>query len=488
MPLPQALAINDVHSLPGVHPAPRQQPIYEQVVSRSPEGSSSKLTIIHLFTYSTRNDSMPLHRNKLVIALAFSILSQGVAAGALKDIYLKALTNDPQLRAAHARYQADSEATQQSRAGLLPQLNLGGSLGYSDIDPGTDGSSNSLSLTLSQPVFRAQNWFNFERSQQLTEQAAAVFAKAQQDLIQRTLQAYMTVLEAKTNLTSAQAEEKAIQRRLEQVKAQFEVGLIAITDVQEAQATFDNTQVRRILAEGALDNSYEALERLSSDRVQDAPALHADYPITALLPEQRDPWVAKALAENLELSIIQHGVRAAQIQTQVAKAGLYPTLDLSASLSDSNTHSRTQFDGRNDTLALTLNVPLYLGGAVRSQQREAFQRLESSREQQEDIRRKVIQDTRSLFRNLQTDRATINARQQAISSSQAALHATSAGFEVGTRNVVDVLQAERQLFAAQRDFANARYTYVRNLFQFKQTIGSLNPDDIEQLDQWMTAP
>jgi len=298
----------------------------------------------------------------------------------------------------------------------------------------------------------------------------------------------MTVLEAKTNLTSAQAEEKAIQRRLEQVKAQFDVGLIAITDVQEAQATFDNTQVRRILAEGALDNSYEALERLSSDRVQDAPALHADYPINALVPEQRDPWVEKALAENLELSIIQQGVEAAKIQTRVAKAGRYPTIDLNASLSDSNSHNSSQFDGRNGTLSLTLNVPLYQGGSVRSQQREAFQRLESNREQQENIRRKVIQDTRSLFRNLQTDRATIKARQQAISSSEAALHATSAGFEVGTRNVVDVLQAERQLFAAQRDYANARYTYVRNLFQFKQTIGSLNPDDIDQLDQWMTAP
>lgn len=431
---------------------------------------------------------MNAHPKKLLFTLALALLSQGATAGALKDIYLKALTNDPQLRAAQASFRADSEATPQSRAGLLPRLNLGGSLGYSDSSPGTDGVNNSLSLTLSQPVFRAQNWFSFQRSQQLTQQAASVFDKAQQDLIQRTLQAYMTVLEAKTNLTSAQAEEKAIQRRLDQVKAQFEVGLIAITDVQEAQATFDNSQVQRILAEGALDNSYEALERLNADPIQATPALNADYPITALVPDQRDPWVEKALAENIELAIIQHAVGAAQSQTKIAKAGLYPTLDLNASLSDSNSNNPANFDGSNGTLALTLNVPLYQGGSVRSQQREAFQRLESSREQHEDLRRRVTQDTRSLFRNLQTDRATIKARQQAISSSQSALHATSAGFEVGTRNVVDVLQAERQLFAAQRDFANARYTYVRNLFQFKQAIGSLNPDDLYELDRWMTTP
>ncbi|MEH6825232.1 MAG: TolC family outer membrane protein [Motiliproteus sp.] len=437
---------------------------------------------------------MKAHPKKLLLTLALSLLSQGATAGALKEIYLKALTNDPQLRAAQASFRADSEATPQSRAGLLPTLNLGGSLGYSDSHPGTNGVNNSLSLTLSQPVFRAQNWFSFQRSQQLTEQAASVFAKAQQDLIQRTLQAYMTVLEAKTNLTSAQAEEKAIQRRLDQVKAQFEVGLIAITDVQEAQATFDNSQVQRILAEGALDNSYEALERLNADPIQETPALNADYPITALVPDQRDPWVEKALTENIELAIFQHGVGAAQTQTKIAKAGHYPTLDLNASLSDSNSNSNSNsnssatFDGSNGTLALTLNVPLYLGGSVRSQQREAFQRLDASREQHEDLRRKVTQDTRSLFRNLQTDRATIKARQQAISSSQSALHATSAGFEVGTRNVVDVLQAERQLFAAQRDFANARYTYVRNLFQFKQAIGSLNPEDLYELDRWMTTP
>lgn len=429
---------------------------------------------------------MNVHPKKALAILALSLLSQSAAAGALKEIYLKALTNDPQLRAAQASFRAASEATPQSRAGLLPQLNLGGSLGYSDPHPGSGGTTNSLSLTLSQPVFRAQNWFSFQRSRQLTDQASAVFAKAQQDLIQRTLQAYMSVLEAKSNLTSSQAEEKAIQRRLDQVKAQFEVGLIAITDVQEAQATFDIAQVQRILAAGALDNSYEALERLSADPVQQIPALNADYPITALLPEQRDPWVEKALAENLGLEILQQTVAAAHTQTKIAKAGLYPTLDLNASLSNSN--SSANVDGSNGTLALTLNVPLYLGGSLRSQQREAFQRLESSREQYEDLRRKVVQDTRSLFRNLQTDRATIRARQQAISSSQAALDATSAGFEVGTRNVVDLLQAERQLFAAQRDFANARYSYVRNLFEFKQAIGSLNPDDLYQLDLWMTTP
>ncbi len=425
---------------------------------------------------------MKAQPKKLLAVLAISLLSHGVSAGALKDIYLQALDNDPQLRAARATFRADNEAAPLSRAGLLPQINLGASLGYSASDPGSDGGTSSLSLTLTQPVFRAQNWFNFERSQQLTEQAAAVFAKAQQDLIQRTVQAYMTVLEAKTNLTSAQAEEKAIKRRLDQVKVQFEVGLIAITDVQEAQATFDNSQVQRILAEGALDNSFETLERLTADAVQATPPLSPDYPIAALSPDQRDPWVEKALLENLDLTIAGHSIAAAQTQTQIAQAGHYPTVDLNASLSHSNTNS---VDGNTSAIALTLNVPLYLGGSVTAQERQSIYRLETSRELREDTRRKVSQDTRSLFRNLQTDRATIKARQQAITSSETALQATSAGFEVGTRNVVDVLQAERQLFSAQRDFSNARYTYVRNLFLFKQAIGSLNPDDLYELDRWM---
>lgn len=425
---------------------------------------------------------MKAQPKKLLAALAISLLSHGVSAGALKDIYLKALDNDPQLRAARATFRADNEAAPQSRAGLLPQVNLGGSLGYSSTDPGSDGGTNSLSLTLTQPVFRAQNWFNFERSQQLTEQAAAVFAKAQQDLIQRTVQAYMTVLEAKTNLTSAQAEEKAIKRRLDQVKVQFEVGLIAITDVQEAQATFDNSQVQRILAEGALDNSFEALERLTASAVQETPPLSIDYPITPLSPDQRDPWVDKALLENLELTIAGHSIAAAQTQTKIARAGHYPTVDLNASLSNSDTNS---FDGDSSSIALTLNVPLYLGGSVSSQERESIHRLETSRELREDTRRKVTQNTRSLFRNLQTDRATIKARQQATTSSETALQATAAGFEVGTRNVVDVLLAERQLISSQRDYSNARYNYVRNLFQFKQAIGSLNPDDLYELDLWM---
>lgn len=424
---------------------------------------------------------------RLLPPLAGWLLWAGsVQAASLAEIYRLALDNDPQLKAAQATYQADAEALPQARAGLLPTLSLSANSSYRDSDFSvlSEGNSNGYSLSLSQPVFRVQNWFTFKQGQLLSRQAETEFGKAQQDLIVRTLEAYLDVLQAQTNLTTAQAEEKAIKRRLDQVQAQFEVGLIAITDVQEAQAAYDNSLVNRILAEGALDNSFESLERLTDQSYDRIDALAGAYPIEPLQPDQRQPWLEKADSDNLELRIVRLQTDAAEQSTKASHAGHYPTLDLTANYSVEN---NATFDGDSSQIGLTLNLPLFSGGLTSSRYRESQQRWYASRESQEDTLRKVQQDTRSLFRDLRTDRATVKARQQAIKSSETALEATAAGFEVGTRNVVDVLQAERQLFSTQRDYATARYEYVRDLFRFKQAVGTLNPEDINQLDRWMTS-
>jgi outer membrane protein len=426
-------------------------------------------------------------RNQLLASMTgLTLLVAGAQAGTLANIYQQAVNNDPQLKAAEATYRADAEALPQARAGLLPTLSLSANSDYRDSDSASlsDGNSNGYSLSLSQPVFRAQSWFTFKQGQVLSHQAETEFGKAQQDLITRTLEAYLDVLQAQTNLTTSQAEEKAIKRRLDQVQVQFEVGLIAITDVHEAQAAYDNARVNRIIAEGELDNSFEALERLTDQAYTQIDALAGNYPIEALNPDQRQPWLEKARADNLEFQITRLQTDAAKQATKASHADHYPTLDLTASYSDDD---NSTFSGESNQIGLTLNLPLFSGGLTSSRHRESQQRWYAAREFQEDTLRKVQQDTRSLFRDLRTDRATVKARQQAIKSSETALEATAAGFEVGTRNVVDVLQAERQLFAAQRDYATARYEYVRDLFRFKQAVGTLNPEDIDQLDRWMTA-
>lgn len=419
--------------------------------------------------------------------LAVAVQSAPLQAAALADIYQQALANDPQLKSAEATYLAGREAEPQARAGLLPNVNLQANTTWTDTDS-RDFNNHGYTVSLSQPLFNANAWFGFKRGQAQSEQARLQFDLAQQTLILRVVESYLNVLRAQNALETTQAQERAIKRRLEQVNAQFEVGLIAITDVQEAQASYDNARVARIEAEGSLENSYEALERLTGNEVGKADLLKADYPVATPSPEAAQPWLDKAWRGNLNLRIADAGVETARRNAQAARSGHLPTVSLNANY-DSDSGTATSSDSTDSSsIGLTFSLPLYSGGATVSASRQNEQQLIASQQNREDTMRAVTQSTRSLLRDLRTDVLSVQARKQSIKSSETALKATEEGFNVGTRNVVDVLNAEQQLYSAQRDYANARFDYVFNLFSFKQQVGSLSPDDLNSLDAWLQSP
>lgn len=420
-------------------------------------------------------------------ALAIAIGAGQAHAAALADIYKQALSNDPQLKAAEATSLSSQEGQVQSKANLLPQISFSADARTVDADTG-NYDNHGYTLTLSQPVFDAGLWYSFKQSEHTSEQARLTFAKAQQTLITRTVTAYLDVLRAKTTLETNLAQERAIKRRLDQVNAQFEVGLIAITDVQEAQASYDNARVDRIEAEGALDNSFEAIERLTGKPFADVDVLHADYPVENLVPKNPQPWLEKAWRGNFDVQIANSSIEAQRRALQSSESGHLPTVSLDASIDSDSGNSSNNDTNKTNSLALTLSVPLYTGGRTSSQVRQAEYTLTSTQESREDTLRQVTQTTRSLLRDLSTNVLSVAARKQSIKSSETALKATEEGFKVGTRNVVDVLQAEQTLYSAQRDYANARYSYVQNLFSLKQQLGTLNPEDINGLDQWLVKP
>ncbi|MDO6593510.1 TolC family outer membrane protein [Neptuniibacter sp. 1_MG-2023] len=413
-----------------------------------------------------------------------SVLATSVNAGQLADIYQLALNNDPQLKAAEAAYNADKEIEIQSRASLLPSLSL--SANTTSVDSDTANYNNhGYTLALSQPVFNAASWFTFKQGKVLSQQASLQFDAEQQTLISRTVEAYLSVLRAKSELQTLEAQERAIKRRLDQVNAQFEVGLIANTDVQEAQASYDNARVARISAEGDLDNSYEELARLTGQNFDVIAELAEDYPIEEPTPTQAKPWLDKAMTSNLNLKIANLATESARRAAQAGHAGHYPTLSLSASYDYDNGTSSTDYGIDTSSIGLTLSVPLYSGGSVSSKSRELEQRLVQTQFNKDDTLRAVIQSTRSLLRDLRTGALSVRALKQSIKSSEIALQATEEGYNVGTRNVVDVLQAEQQLYTSKRDYATARFNFVQNLITFKQQIGTLSPEDINELDRWL---
>lgn len=420
-----------------------------------------------------------------LLALGIGLVSGTVQAGSLVDLYNLALANDPQIRSAAAAMRAGQEAEPQARSQLLPNLLLGGDSVWTDNEIAGSSNIDGVSLSLNQSVFSAARWYNLRRGEALSRQSVLVFDQAQQTLILRTVSAYLDVLRAMNNLESALAEERAIKRQLDQVNAQFEVGLIAITDVQEAQARYDNSVVSRIEAEGELDNNYEALDRLAGEPFRDVTKLKPDYPIEPPQPSEPEPWLEKAWQNNIGLQVADSSIEAARRSAQTARAGHYPTLDLDASY-DSNGSTFSGFDsGETSTIALSLNLPLYQGGLTSSQTREAEALLDQAMQDRQDTLLAVTQLTRSLVRTLRTNVESVKARAQSIRSGETALEATQEGFNVGTRNIVEVLNAERSLHEARRDHANARLEYIANLFSLKQQLGTLNPDDLATLDKWL---
>ncbi|BBB25758.1 TolC family outer membrane protein [Amphritea japonica] len=422
----------------------------------------------------------------LAAAISCALITSHASAAALTDIYQQALNQDPQLKAAEAASLAGAEALPQSRAGLLPNIALTGNTTWIEAE-NADYNNHGYTVSLSQPLFSAAAWFNYKQGISQSEAAKLQFDQAQQNLILRVVNNYLSVLRAQTSLETSQAQERAIKRRLEQVNAQFEVGLIAITDVQEAQASFDNAKVSRILAEGDLDNSFQALERLTGQPLSNIDPLDKDYPVENISPIASKAWIEKAQSGNLSLKVAQANTEAARRQAQAASSGHLPTLSLTASHDRDKGTSVSNDWAETNQIGLTLSMPIFSGGATSSTSRQAEYGLTQARFTQDDTLRGVIQETRNLLRNLQTNVLSVAARQQSILSSETALKATEEGFNVGTRNVVDVLQAEQQLYSSQRDYANARYDYIQNLFSFKQQLGTLNPDDLIGLDQWLSA-
>lgn len=425
---------------------------------------------------------MRIRKSISAAGICFTLATTPASAGALLDLYQQALYADPQLKAAEATFRADAESSTQARSALLPQANLDANTSRID-NRFLDGNSHGYTLSLSQPLFDASAWFTFRRGQLLEEQAELTFSLAQQELILRSIDAYLGVLRAQSTLDLAQARERALSRRLEQVQAQFEVGLIAVTDVLDAQASYDEAAVQLIDAQGALSNSFEALERLAGSPFDNIQPLKPDYPILSVEPTDPANWLDRAFEGNLVYRISQYDSQAARRSLQAARSEHLPRLAIEAQ--GGETTERGDWNDSN-SIALTLTMPLYTGGSTSSSVRAADQRNRAALFNQEDQRRALTLQTRSLLRDLNTSVESVKARAQSIKSRETALTANEEGFSVGTRNVVDVLDAENALYQALLDYANSRYDHITTLFEFKQTVGSLSPEDLIALDQWLT--
>ncbi len=422
----------------------------------------------------------------------------------LMQIYQMALNNDAQLAAAQATFSAAEEAIPQSRSALLPNIGMTGQtssnrnqlLESNSLPSGnrtSNWNSHGWSATLSQPLFNLESWFSFERAGLLTEQARLAFALEQQNLIMRVSEAYFNVLRADDNLLTAKAEETAVKRQLEQTRQRLEVGLIAQTDVHEARAVYDATRVIRIQAGNEARVAQENMRTLTNNFITDLAKLDSAMPIATPAPMAVEQWVNTSIAQNLNLQAARRGVDAAGSQLRVSKSGHAPTLSAVATYGhnvDPTTGTtfddyRTNGKTNSTSYSLQLSIPIFSGGYTSSKVRESSYRLDESMKKTDLTLREVSANIRNLFNTVNADVDQVDARCQGIVSASSALKATESGYEVGTRNIVDVLDAQKSLYSAQRDYLNARYDFIVNTLKLKQTAGTLSPGDLQDLNLWM---
>ena len=424
----------------------------------------------------------------LAIGLSLGASAQVSQAASLMEIFNLALKNDPQYQAAGANLEAAKEALPQSTANFLPSLNASASH-IENTDEDID-SADSYSITLTQPIFRHNTFVQRATAKSSVAQAEADFETARQELVLAVAKAYFAVLSAEDNVEFSVAEKEANARQLDQTKQRFDVGLVAITDVHESQAAYDFSVAEAIAAENNLDSARESLREITGSYHENLDALRENMPLSAPQPASLDDWTQLALDQNSALQAAYEATEQAREFVSAQTSNHYPTLDLILNHSKyeggtSTGGVSTDIDTEDTTATLQLNVALFEGGGTQSKIRQARDYLRASQHSLEQAKRATQAQVRNAYRGVISGISRVKALKQAVISNQSALKAAEAGYDVGTRTTVDVLDARRNLFRAQRDYAKARYDYVVESLNLKLAAGTLTSEHLNDIGTWM---
>ncbi len=426
-----------------------------------------------------------MNKRLLTLIISFSLCGSASAENLL-DIYQQAQEKDPQLLEAKAQRDAAFEKINEAQAANLPQINLGADLSYqkTNQDDKQTASIAGASLGLSQSIYRRSNWINSDITEKLATQSDVNYNYEKQSLIVNTANAYFSVLSAKDALEYSNANLEALKRQLDETQQRYTVGMTAITDVDEAKAAYDLASADVIVAENNLANSYEGLRQLTGTEHKQLDLLDTERFTPVPLNDTSDNWMKQAQDNNLQLHQQRIAKDIAKQQIDLAQTGHEPTLDLGANLGSNYTDYKNSGTGYDDgtlntgSIGFKFNLPLYSGGAVDSRVKQAQFNYVSASEALEKNYRSIQADLYRSYNDVNGAIGSVRAYQQSVISAQSALTATRAGYEVGTRTVVDLLDATTKLYSAKQQLSSARYGYILKLLQLKQVAGNLQEQDL----------
>jgi len=439
--------------------------------------------------------------NKLLPALLMSIglaVSQSTRAEDLLGIYDLAVKSDPTLREAEQTLYATREVKPQARALLLPNFAVTADADYQNVKASGSNIQGSFSrndtfdtsgaaAVLSQSVYNRADWVRLSQSDNTIAQAEAEYRDAEIELMVRTTEAYFQVLRSADAVRVQQALVAADERQLEQSRQRFEVGLVAITDVNDSLAAYDRSRANLITAENDLNNAWEALRRIVGPVSVPLARLGDRLPLAPPQPNDINIWAETALANNFGIVAAKQAAEAARKSIEIERSGYYPSLDMQAGYDINRSGAEFNTDTDSAFVGLNVNIPIYQGGAVASRTRQAGHNFRAAQDRLDQQRRAVINQVKDAFRGILSSISDVKARQAAIVSARSSLESTQAGLEVGTRTQVDVLNAQRQLFQAEFDYLSSRYNYIINGILLHQATSTLSRDVLAKGNEWLTA-
>jgi outer membrane protein len=456
--------------------------------------------------------------------LALLVLCTSAAAAPAADllaVYQRALQNDPQLREAEATRLAALEAKPQALSALLPQLS-GSGIVTKERDTGSSNTIESVSapgqptvlesfpfdgrvdttthrygVDLKQNVFRWENWVALKRADAQVAQAEADYQAARQDLMERVAQRYFDVLSAQDDLEAQQTALISVNRQLEQAESRYQIGLIAVTDVEEARAAHDSGAAAVIASKRTLASNQELLREITGEAIDTLARPIEPFELASPDPVSEDRWVEMALQQNLALVSSRLAADIARENVSSARGGHFPSLDLVGSrykdtsngtdtFTDGTSAGGTTLDQQQRTIGLQLTFPIYSGGMVSSQVRQAVYLHRAAKERVERVARQTEHDARDSYLGVLSEISRVKALRRAVESNAISLHATESGYEAGTRTAVDVLQSRQLWVQAQTDYARSRYDYMLNVIKLQQAAGTLSQQSLEKLNTLFT--
>jgi outer membrane protein len=466
---------------------------------------------------------------RFVMLVALAPFASATVAADLLEVYELATTRDPQFLEAAELRTAALEARPQARGALLPQLFAGGEIETRETDgsgtflqvldppgPGLDPQIGIFNVDqrvsadtwraqagLRQTVFRWDQWQRLGRADAVIARAEAGYRAAQQDLMQRVSQRYFDVLAAAETLRASEATLEAFTQQLAQAERRFRAGVVTVIDVEEARSARDAAAASAIAAKRSLAVAGELLTELTGELHPELERPGDELPVADTEGRGEQAWVDMAVEQNLGVVVARFGVDIAGRDVRIAQSSHLPTLDLYATAgafdesatetitnrtANLSTRGPADSDGTEYVVGLQLVVPLFTGGVTSSRVREQVSLQRAARQRLDGSLRAAERATRDAYLSVTADEARVEALRQSVVSSRSALRATERGAEVGNRTNVDVLDARRRVFEAERDYARARYDYLINLVRLRQAAGTLLPEDLEAINGYLVEP